>query len=71
MNRHLSIIIIALLLSCGSFKTTVNSITENSVKMNVEYLASDELEGRNTGSKGIEKAAVFIENVFKENNVKK
>ncbi len=41
-----------------------------SIKRSMEYLASDELEGRNTGSKGIEKAAVFIENYFKKNNIK-
>jgi len=42
----------------------------NDVKLSLEYLASDALEGRNTGSKGIEKAAIYIENVFKENNIK-
>lgn len=40
------------------------------IKTNLEYLASDELEGRNTGSKGIEKAAVYIEEVFKKNTIK-
>ncbi|WP_299115324.1 M20/M25/M40 family metallo-hydrolase [uncultured Winogradskyella sp.] len=40
------------------------------VQKSMEYLASDELEGRVTGSKGIEKAAVFIENYFKKNNIK-
>ncbi|GAA4949097.1 M28 family metallopeptidase [Algibacter agarivorans] len=45
-------------------------VSENEVKSSLEYLASDGLEGRNTGSKGIEKAAVFIENIFKENNIK-
>lgn len=40
------------------------------IKSSLEYLASDELEGRNTGSVGIEKAAVFIEGVFKQNNIK-
>lgn len=35
----------------------------------MDYLASDELEGRDTGSEGIEKAAVFIENAFKKNGV--
>ncbi|MFS4482224.1 M28 family metallopeptidase [Hyunsoonleella sp. 2307UL5-6] len=39
------------------------------VKSSLEYLASDALEGRNTGSKGIEKAAVYIENVFKEHHI--
>ena len=70
MNRYLYIIITWLLLSCGSSKTTMISIPENSVRASLEYLASDELEGRNTGSKGIEKAAVFIEDYFKENNIK-
>ncbi|PWH83452.1 peptidase M28 [Algibacter marinivivus] len=40
------------------------------VKTSLEYLASDELEGRNTGTEGIEKAAVYIEKLFKENNIK-
>ncbi|TWO31764.1 M28 family peptidase [Seonamhaeicola sediminis] len=43
---------------------------EASIKANMEYLSSDELEGRSTGSKGIEKAAVFIERFFKENHIK-
>ncbi len=45
-------------------------VLEKNVKASLEFLASDELEGRNTGSKGIEKAAVFIENNFKKNNIK-
>ena len=47
-------------------KTTI----ENSVKESMTYLASDALEGRATGSVGIELAAVYIENYFKENNIK-
>jgi ribosomal protein L19E len=42
----------------------------NTVKSSLEYLASDKLEGRKTGTKGIEKAAVYIENQFKVNNIK-
>ena len=53
---------LALLMSCGS--------VEKSVKESMEYLASDELEGRATGTEGIEKAAVFIEEYFKDNNIK-
>ncbi|WP_299115481.1 M28 family peptidase [uncultured Winogradskyella sp.] len=45
-------------------------ITAADIKKSMEYLASDELEGRATGSEGIEKAAVFIENYFKANNIK-
>ncbi len=33
------------------------------------FLTSDELQGRDTGSVGIEKAADYIQNVFKNNNV--
>ncbi|SFZ89321.1 Peptidase family M28 [Flaviramulus basaltis] len=50
-----------------NFKAPISS---TSIKKSMEYLASDELEGRNTGTAGIEKAAVFIENIFKENNIK-
>ncbi len=49
---------------------TNDSVLESDVKISLEYLASDQLEGRNTGSKGIEKAAIFIEDYFKKNNVK-
>ena len=47
-----------------------NYATLKNVESSLSYLASDELEGRNTGTEGIEKAAIYIENVFKENNVK-
>jgi len=33
------------------------------------YLTSDELQGRDTGSEGISKAADFIQNVFEKNNI--
>jgi len=36
----------------------------------LKYLSSDELEGRETGTKGIEKAAVFLEDFLKKNNIK-
>ncbi|RZN82633.1 MAG: M20/M25/M40 family metallo-hydrolase [Winogradskyella sp.] len=45
-------------------------IKADDIKKSMEYLASDELEGRATGTKGIEKAAIFIENYFKKNNIK-
>ncbi len=35
----------------------------------MNFLASDELQGRDSGSEGIAKAATYIENIFKENNV--
>ena len=45
-------------------------VKESEVSDFLKYLSSDELEGRDTGSKGIEKAAVFLEDFFKNNNVK-
>lgn len=47
----------------------LNFVTSEELKETVYYLASDELEGRATGSEGIEKAAVYIENKLKSYNV--
>ncbi|MDH7914596.1 M20/M25/M40 family metallo-hydrolase [Winogradskyella sp. SYSU M77433] len=65
MKKFLFIVVIVLCYSCSS-----NKITEASIKKSMEYLASDELQGRATGSEGIEKAAVYIEDYFKSNNIK-
>ncbi len=46
---------------------TFSSSEEISVLMN--FLASDELKGRDSGSEGIATAATYIEAIFKENNV--
>lgn len=59
--------------SCKTKTTTKSesiSITSNEVKNMVSYLASDDLQGRHTGSKGIEKAASYIESQFKAFGVK-
>lgn len=45
-------------------------VKESEVSSALKYLSSDELEGRETGTKGIEKAAVYLEDFFKSNNVK-
>ena len=41
------------------------------VKEILSYLASDELEGRNSGSAGIDAAASYIESFFEANRIKK
>ena len=46
------------------------NISEASVRSNMEYLTADELLGRETGTKGIEKAAVFIEKAFASAGIK-
>lgn len=45
-------------------------VKESDVAATLKYLSSDELEGRDTGTKGMEKAAVYLEQFFKTNNVK-
>lgn len=45
-------------------------VSEKEVSEILEYLSSDELEGRETGKKGIEKAAVYLEQFFKTNHIK-
>jgi Zn-dependent M28 family amino/carboxypeptidase len=45
-------------------------VKENDVAKTLKYLASDELEGRETGKAGMVKAADYLEQFFKDNNVK-
>lgn len=45
-------------------------VKEHEVADMLKYLSSDELEGRETGTKGMEKAAVYLEEFLKSNNVK-
>ncbi|HET7361895.1 MAG TPA: M28 family peptidase [Salinimicrobium sp.] len=45
------------------------TISEDEVAHTLKYLSSDELKGRMTGTEGIEKAAEYIENVFRKNNI--
>lgn len=60
-------------LNNNSNQTSSSSIefsTTESVAKTLSFLASDELEGRDSGSTGIEKAAVFLENLMKQNGLK-
>lgn len=47
-----------------------NVISEENIAQIVKYLSSDELQGRETGSDGIEKAAVYIEDIFENEGIK-
>lgn len=53
-----------------SFQSETYKVNPNEVSTTLYYLASDELEGRDTGSKGIEKAANYLEEILKKSNVK-
>ena len=72
------------LISCDSAKNTainkkisseavsienIMLIDSNIVRKHLYTLASDEMEGREPGTPGIEKAAVYIENEFKKNGL--
>jgi len=82
IKKLLVVLIVALVCSCSlgqkgkdglpgkPAKISKPTITIEAIKASMEYLASDELEGRATGSQGIEKAAVFIENYFNANHIK-
>jgi acetylornithine deacetylase/succinyl-diaminopimelate desuccinylase-like protein len=45
-------------------------VQEENVIKTLSYLTSDELEGRDSGSEGIEKASVYLENLLIENGIK-
>ncbi|WP_460219802.1 M20/M25/M40 family metallo-hydrolase [Psychroserpens sp. MEBiC05023] len=71
MKHILSLTLLLLIVSCKSEpKLETVTITSDEVKAAVNYLASDELQGRHTGSKGIEDAASYIESQFKSFGIK-
>ncbi|MFT7442800.1 MAG: hypothetical protein ACI9Q3_001177 [Maribacter sp.] len=81
MNRiYITLIAIAFIISCDSAKNVTKThvtstkievvknaffIDSLTVKKHLYTLASDEMEGRKSGTPGIEKAAKYIENEFK------
>jgi len=68
LKNILGIFLVSLLtFSCGTKEIVIKAQEVDDI---VTYLASDELKGRDTGSEGIEKAATYIEDYFKENDVK-
>ncbi|WP_417876808.1 M20/M25/M40 family metallo-hydrolase [Winogradskyella sediminis] len=73
MKKIIPFFILLLIYSC---KTSVQSdsesitITAEELESMVTYLASDDLNGRDTGSEGIDKAANYLENQLKSYNVK-
>lgn len=74
MKNLLSLVLIALLVfSCkNETKEEVKKVTisKEDIKEVVDYLASDEIEGRDVGSEGIDKSATFIADKFKSYGVK-
>ena len=67
MKRTLVLALLVAFTGCAPKHIT---ITKDEIKTKMEYLASDELGGRETGSIGLEKAAVYIEQFFEQHNIK-
>ncbi|MEQ8364058.1 MAG: M28 family peptidase [Cyclobacteriaceae bacterium] len=65
MTRHtlLSIVLITILVSCGKEKKSIAELGI-SLKNDVTFLASDELEGREIGTEGEKKAAAYLADRF-------
>lgn len=64
--------LLLLLVSCHQteMKSQSNAIPQSkNIKETLQFLASDDLKGRAIGSEGIEKAAQFIEQHFKQNRL--
>ena len=70
MKKIFIILPILILIGFLGFKAfKKNDISPEELEMMTSYLASDELEGRQVGTVGIEKAAMYIEAVFEKNNI--
>ncbi|AXT56516.1 M20/M25/M40 family metallo-hydrolase [Aquimarina sp. AD1] len=71
--KQISLFIITLLFINCKEVTRAQSLASNVAASDVEsimnFLASDELGGRDTGSEGLEKAAKFIEEEFKKSGI--
>lgn len=62
--------LILILITCISFTSFGQEIQIKNLKKHIEFLASDKMKGRATGSKELAKAANYIEKHFKKLNLK-
>lgn len=69
--RRFSLLIILVFVLFG-FKSEYDNAYVTADEMNnlINFLASDELKGRNTGSEGIDAAATYIEDYLKDHGIK-
>ncbi len=72
----IGVLFFIMLYGCGSKKeasqvvSSEHTISESSVSETLQFLSSDALQGRQTGTPGIEKAALYIEDVFQKSGIK-
>jgi Zn-dependent M28 family amino/carboxypeptidase len=80
MKKTIILLLIATAFSCKNTQTTVSkdnsdptkylkSITEKNLKTMLYVVASDEMEGRETGSKGQKKAGLYMIEQYKKNGI--
>jgi hypothetical protein len=70
----LSVPLLALVFLLAVFSPTfaqLDAAVSTNLKTHITILASDEMEGRNSGSPGAEKAAVYIESWFRQQGIAK
>ncbi|MFT4568488.1 MAG: aminopeptidase YwaD [Saprospiraceae bacterium] len=60
----LLILSIGTLIGQSSVQSIHDEVSQNQIKAHLTFLASDALQGRNTGSQGLEAAAAYIESIF-------
>ena len=70
MLSKVIIFLLIILISIPLFAVNNAEVVESNLKAHIKYLASDELEGRKMGTEGNKKAAEYIANYFKKDNVK-
>lgn len=66
--RFLAAVSLVLLVGCKSISTPL--ATAKGIGDIMGFMASDSLQGRDTGSDGIARAALFIESVFEKNKIR-
>ena len=69
MKKIIFLGVLAVLAACKSTISAENFSDADRVGIVMNYLASDGLKGRDSGSEGIEKAANFIVKSFKDNKI--
>lgn len=78
MKKYLILLLITISISCTSQKSSVsevsptkylNTITPDDLKTHLTIVASDEMEGRETGSTGQKKAGNYLINQYKNNKI--
>src|SRR5690554_3169116 len=72
MKKIVLFLTVLLFVACktASNETVTYQVKKSEVAATLKYLASDELQGRDSGSEGIEKAADYLEELLKKSNIK-